>query len=282
MQSLEDILKRLTIPSLKGRIIDIKNGGITTTDDKGTVIARGFTVKLTNTHKVQIFPDQAPVAIATLKITRATPNGERETYNITRPMQDVIENLPDVLLKGVGTDCHFDRNDQFDRLLLVILSASTPGTEEYAPTYDTPHFVEKGRWYYAGDAEVGKQSVALAASAAIEIVREAKNEETGETAYRLRLPRADGSGFDFATVSWSDLQMGQNIYFPGRAVNIHNSAKLTLCLGGRFEALTTAEKLDLVRTEREQPQRDAQARLEEQFRRATPMYSAPHYKTRGM
>jgi hypothetical protein len=283
MQSLEYIKTRATIPGLKGRIIDLKNGGgITITDDKGTVLARGFKLKLTGTKSVQPSPDQAPVAMATFKVTRANPNGERETYNITRPMRDVIENLPDVLLKGIGPDVQFERNDPYDKLLLVILSASTPGTEEYAPEYDTATFVEGGKWYYAGDAEVGKQAVALAANAEIEVVREVKNEETGESALRLRCPRADGTGFDFCTVSVADFQMGQNISFPGRAVSIHNSAKLALCMSGRFESLTEAAKLDLVRSEREQPQRDAQARLEEQFRKALPLYSAPHYKTRGM
>ena len=76
--------------------------------------------------------------------------------------------------------------------------------------------------------------------------------------------------------------MGQNIYFPGRAISIHNSAKLAICMTSRFESLTSADRLDLERAERDQPQRDAQARLEEQFRTGAPLYSAPHYKTRGM
>ncbi|MEI9972316.1 MAG: hypothetical protein WDO73_09850 [Ignavibacteriota bacterium] len=282
MQSLEYIKTRATMPGLKGRIIDYKDGDIITTDEKGTVIARGFTVKLTGTSTVQPCPDQAPVKMATLKVTRATPNGERETYNILRPMRDLFENLPDVLLKGVGEDVQFEKNDPYAKLLLVILSSSTPGTAEYAPTYNTSHFADGGNWYYASDAEVGKQGVALVANAEIEIVREIKNEETGESAFRLRCPRVDGSGFDFCTVPYSDFQMGQGISFPARAVSIHNSAKLGLCLGARFAATTAADRLELERTEREQPQRDAQARLEEQYSKGAPLYSAPHYKTRGM
>lgn len=159
---------------------------------------------------VQILPDSAPVNMAQLKVTRATPDGGRETFNITRPMRDVIENFSDVLLKGVGEDAEFEKTDPYHKLLLICLSADT----QYAPEYDTATFVEGGKWYYAGDAKVGKPAVALAANAEVEIVREIKR--TSRRAKRLFDVVPSGSGYEFWTVSREALQAGQ-FPFPGRA-----------------------------------------------------------------
>ena len=257
MQSLEYIKARLSLGTLKGRILDIPGAGITVTDDQGKVLANGFTCNLTGTHKAQPDPSRAAFNMATLKITKATSNGGRESYNITRPMRDVIENFSDVLLKGVGEDAQFERNDPYDKLLLVCLSSSTPGTEEYAPTYDKTQFVESGRWFYSGEAEVGKQAVTLAANAEVEIVREIKDEETGQTSYRLRVPRSDGSGFEFCTASWNELHTG-TFHFPGRAVSIHNASKLAIAISSRYEALSTADKLSLAQDELRQHVRESQ------------------------
>jgi hypothetical protein len=247
-RSLDFIKTRATMPGLKGRIIDLKGGGITVTDGHGRVLAKGFSAKILNTYEDQEDLAHAPVTKARLQITKATPDGSRRTYTITRPMKDVVNNLSDVLLKGVGDDTQFLRDDPYDSLLLVILSASTQGTEEYAPTYYTAQFSENGRWFYASDAEVGKQAVALAASAEVEVVREIKDPETGEVSLRLRVPRADCSGYEYCTASWLEAQSGQ-FNFPGRAVSVHSAAKLWICMNDRYGALSAAEKLGLAQDE---------------------------------
>ncbi len=193
----------------KGRILNIPAAGITITDEHGKVLAKHFIAKLTGTRMVQTDPSKAPVKMATLKITKADDRGSRQSYNIERPMQDVIENLPDVLLQGVGDDCQFERNDPYSKLLIVLLSAGDPDTEQNAKTYNTTQFVERGCWFYASDAEVGKQAVTLAASAEVEVVREIRDEKTNEISYRCRVPREDGSGHEFCTVSKEQLQAGQ-------------------------------------------------------------------------
>jgi hypothetical protein len=276
----EYIAAKLAMDDLKARHFDTKDG-LFTTDKQGKVLFTGFAVKVGKPYNVQSDLSRAPVKTIRAEVKKETPNG-RDSYHIISPMRDLCEKTPEWLLKAIGDDAQFLRDDPYDSIVLAILSKSFPETEHTSPTYNTMQFVEGGCWYYASDAEVGERSVALVANAEIEVVREIKNEETGESAFRLRCPRADGSGFDFCTVSYSDFQMGQGISFPGRAVSIHNSAKLGLCLGSRFSAATAADRLELERTEREQPQRDSQARVEDQFRRGAPLYSAPHYKTRGM
>lgn len=53
MKSLEYIKTRATMPGLKGRHFDLKDGSMFTTDDQGKVLARGFACKLTGTKSVQ-------------------------------------------------------------------------------------------------------------------------------------------------------------------------------------------------------------------------------------
>ncbi|MBS1853936.1 MAG: hypothetical protein JST11_01110 [Acidobacteria bacterium] len=238
--------------TLKGRILDIPKSGITVTDDQGKVLARNFKFTLTGTRMAQPDPSRAAFNTAQLKVVKATNAGGRETWNVTVPMKRLIENTSDVVREIVGEDADFEQTDSYSKLLIAMLAASRPETELNCPTYSETQFSENGRWFYANDAEVGRQAVSIAANAETEIVREIKNEETGEVSYRLRVPRgADGSGYDFCTVSQQELLSGQ-FHFPGRAVSVHSAVKLAMCMGERFGSLNAADKLKLAQDEMRQ------------------------------
>lgn len=243
--------------TLKARILDIPGAGITVTDDQGKVLARNFKFTLTGTRMAQPDPSRAAFNTAQLKVVRATSTGGRDTWNVTVPMRRLIENTSDVIREIVGEDAEFDQTDTYSKLLIGLLAASNPDTEHNAPTYQTTQFAENGRWFYASDGEVGTQGVAIAANAEVQIVRLIKNEETGETSYRLRVPRVDGSGYEFCTASWLELQAGQ-FTFPGRAVSVHNAAKLAICMTDRFAGLSTADKLGLAQDELRQHVQESQ------------------------
>lgn len=193
MRPLEFITARLKVDTLNGRILDIPGSGITITDDQGRVLARNFKFTLTGTRMAQPDPSRAAFNTAQLKVVKATNTGGRETWNVTVPMRRLIENTSDVIREIVGEDAEFDQTEPYSKLLIAMLKASKPETEHNCPTYHEMQFSENGRWFYASDAEVGRQAVSIAANAEVEIVRLIKNEETGETSYRLRVPRTDGA-----------------------------------------------------------------------------------------
>jgi hypothetical protein len=257
MRTLEFITARLKVDTLKGRILDIPGAGITVTDDQGRVLARNFKFTLAGTRMAQPDTSRAAFNTAQLKVVKATNTGGRDTWNVTVPMKRLIENTSDVIREIVGEGAEFDQTEPYSKLLIAMLMASKPETEHNCPTYHETQFSENGRWFYASDAEVGRQAVSIAANAEVEIVRLIKNEDTGETSYRLRVPRADGSGYEFSTASWHELQAGQ-FNFPGRAVSVHSAAKLAICMTDRFSGLSAADKLSLAQDELRQHVQEVQ------------------------
>jgi hypothetical protein len=260
---------------IKGRILDVPgpDGGIWIYDpQKGDVLAKGFKLKVLSSKKTQLNEAAAPVEKVTVEVTRVTAGGGRESYNIVVPVQRILEDFPAVIREGVGSDAEFDDKEPFDKLLLVTLAASDKTKEHLAPTYNTPQWTEANGWFYEGK---------MVCHAPVEIARELKDPETGATLYRLRVPRADGTGFNYTTVSWEELHAGRYI-FPSGLVNIRNAPKTAIGMLNRWTSLNEGQRAAQIKEEETQPERDAQARRAEEFRRAAPLYSAPHYRSRGM
>jgi hypothetical protein len=266
------ISARLDVPTLKGRILDAPgaDGGIWIFDPQGKVLAKGFRLRIVDFKITQLNPAAAPVENAVIEVTKATASGERQTYKITQPLKRVFEQFNEVIQEGVGEGVEWDTKDRFDTLLLVTMATSIKGKEELVPIHNTPQWTESSGWFYNGE---------LVCCAPIEISREMTDPETGATLYRLRIPRFNGTGYYYTTVSWDDLHAGR-YFFSDRLINVRNATKTAIGMLQRWESLTEKQRIDQEHEERTQPERDAQAERERQFRMAAPLYSAPHYRTK--
>lgn len=263
------ITARHSMPYLKGRIIDAPgmDGGIWMVDPQGKVLAKGFSLKIMGTHSTQPNPAAAPVEMATIHVTKARADGGRETYKIVQPVKRVMESFYEVLREGVGEDAEFDEKDSMDSLLLLVMAASDKEKQAFAPTYNTLQWTEANGWYSLGK---------LVCPMPVEISREVST-ESGERLFVLRIPKENG--YAYTTCSWEDLLAGRYV-FSGRSLSVQDPINTAMAMLGRWNSLSEHDRQHQEYQERKQPELDAQAERERQFKMASPLYSAPHYRTR--
>jgi hypothetical protein len=251
----QHIAIRHNIPSLKGRILDIPGGELKMLDPNGKVLANGFSLKLTGSQMIQPDPTKAPYEVATIKVTKATAEGGRATYNVTQPVTRVLEQFFDVLRDAVGADADFDATEKYDALLLLTLAASSKDTQHLAPTHNTAQWTEDRGWMDHGT---------LVCSAPVEVCREIST-ASGEKTYRLRVPSLDRPGFfDYSSCTLDELNAG-DYKFSERRVSVPHAIKSAHAILERWSSLTEGQKVTQEHDEYTEPSRRAQEQRNRQF-----------------
>ena len=243
-----------SLPGIRGRIMSIPGGDITTYDTQGNVLAKGFSIKVTNSRQVQPDRSRAPHTETDFEVTRVGADGKRIKYSCTVPALRFVEDFFSVIRDAVGADAEFDETEEYSKLLLVTLGASEKDSQSLAPTYETNSWVEGSYLYYEG---------VCVCNSPVEISREYTNADTGITMYRVMTPSLINPGFmDYASVTQAELDSG-NLRLAN--VSVSNGIKTSWSLKAKWEHLSPNDKSAQEHAERSQPDRIAKQKIDRQW-----------------
>lgn len=224
---------------------------LTTVGTAGQLLLSGR-LEITAFSEAQPDPALSPVEMATLQYTYRTPDGGRKSYTVVQPWGR-FETEFDAVLRDIlpaGTTA----NNKHDELLVAVLALSDDGQKHRVPVVHADSWMDSEGWYYRGKK---------VCDSPVEIVSESKG-EFSQSVYRLRVPRKDGNGFDYAETDFDGLNSGA-LHFGARTLNVYDPVKTGIALRSRYTALSHVDKERYVRDEIEQRKREHDAKLERMF-----------------
>jgi hypothetical protein len=200
-------------------------------------------------------PSARPIEMATLEFTPA--DSARRPYSVQKPYERVLNEFDAVLAEVTPDGTPWDNTR--DQLLVAVLSLSDDKQKHRVPVKTT------ATWLETEGPHAGLYDHGYKVAEPVEVIAEVADPDTGQTRYRLRTLKTDGSGdYEYTVVNWEQINSG-NLCFGERALKVRHPIRCSMALRGHFEATSDTDKDRFVGDEKQQLQREYAKRIEGMF-----------------